>query len=85
MQMVYENNTQYFVFAADWSENFGEVFVFDKEHNFYQFYFDQDVHIFKYIVRMMNKDDSMNVGNSFSEQLDAYLDNEKQELKEEFR
>ena len=74
MQFVLEKNKEFFVFAADWSDNFIETFVFDKKGNFYRFYFDQDLHIFEYIQDMLNNHSNVNKSHSFIELLSEYLD-----------
>ena len=82
MQFVNEKNREYFVFVADWSENFIETIVFDKNGNFYRFYFDQDVHIIEYINEMINGSNSMQKSTSFIKLLGDYLEEEKEEIKE---
>ncbi len=74
MEFVLEKNKEFFVCAADWSDNFIETFVFDKEGNFYRFYFDQDLHIFEYIQDMLSNHHSINKSHSFSKLLSEYLD-----------
>lgn len=80
IRFVNQKNSEYFVFAVDWSENFIETFVFDKNHNFYRFYFDQDVHIISYINEMISGSKSMKKSKSGIELLSDYLEEKKEDI-----
>ncbi len=86
-------NSEFFVCAVDWKENFLETFVFDKEHNFYTFCFDQDETIAIYInyineIRNGEENEILNEeivkSKSLSELIESYLQEQIVEIKDEY-
>ena len=77
---IENNNREYFVFIADWRNNFIETFVFDKKENYYNFYFDQDVTIDIYINKMINSSNSIKKDKSLVKLLKKYLEKKKEEI-----
>ena len=77
---IENNNREYFVFIADWRNNFIETFVFDKKENYYNFYFDQDVTIDIYINEMINNSNTMKKDKSLVKLLKKYLEKKKEDI-----
>ena len=73
--LVAEMNKNFFVFAADWKDNFMEILIFDKSHNAYGFIFDQDLIAYPYIeclhkgIYKRHKD----INNFFAEYIDLKI------------
>ena len=76
---INDKNKEFFVCAADWDDNFIGTFVFDRNHNFYRFLFDQDLHLLEYLNDMINGSEYVKKNDSFARVLSDYLEEKKED------